>query len=506
MVYTIQPVVGDRMVRIISKLNTLMTINRHDYQNMGLMKRFSTQWLQQLVTAGTLLLMTGALLPSTATAVVSDVQVNSLISQAIRTHPLIGSAKSAQQATEEGIKAAKLNMLPTPSISTGYDKESKLISRLSIRQPLWTGGKLTANVNQAIFDDKAAIEHVYEQQNQVAKNTIDAWQVYITSVAMQRVHLKNLDQFKQFEKMMSRRVQQGISARIELDVLNNRILQEQKSYQAAQEQQRIATARLEQIIGQKIQSGSALSVPELDLMVRSVKQQAKKFEKLAFNQASFYNPTVVKERYEIESAKQNWLAQKASKYPTVYAQYDYQYEHKEKEDDSKFSLGMDYQPGAGFSTFALSRASQARVDSLVQSQEASRRTVLENIQTQYQQFASAKDKEGSVVAAVAGANIVVGSYQRQFIAGRKSWLEVLNAVRELGDYEIQLVGIQADILGAFYKLQVDFGLMSWQQYQQNRQPTPLYHPLTPVRKWIKEQKEKSSLDMPSVGLIEEDED
>ncbi|WP_164172281.1 TolC family protein, partial [Streptococcus pneumoniae] len=72
---------------------------------------------------------------------------------------------------------------------------------------------------------------------------------------------------------------------------------------------------------------------------------------------------------------------------------------------------------------ALAKASEARVQSLIQSQEAVRRTVMENIQTQYQQFISARDQELSLTAAVAGAQIVLNSYRRQFIAGRKSWLE-----------------------------------------------------------------------------------
>ena len=114
---------------------------------------------------------------------------------------------------------------------------------------------------------------------------------------------------------------------------------------------------------------------------------------------------------------------------------------------------------------ALSRASQARVKGLEQSQEAAKRSVLEEIQTQYQQFASAKDQETSLIAAVAGAQIVVDSYRRQFIAGRKTWLEVLNAVREKASYQQQLLQVQSQIIGAFYKLQVDLGRMPWQNYQ-----------------------------------------
>ena len=89
-----------------------------------------------------------------------------------------------------------------------------------------------------------------------------------------------------------------------------------------------------------------------------------------------------------------------------------------------------------------------------------------------------------MIAAVAGAQIVVSSYRRQFIAGRKSWLEVLNAVREHSQYQAQLVDTRASIIAAYYKLQVDFGMMSWQQFNQSRQPEPVFHPLDPVKKWL----------------------
>lgn len=436
------------------------------------------------------LLVIGTCFTMTAQAAVQDLRVDSLITQAIQTHPLVGSARANQQATTEGINAAKLNLLPTPSVSSGYDRDNDFISQVSIRQPLWTGGKLTADVNQAIFDDKAATEYIYEQQNLVAKTTIDAWQSYIQAIAKQNVHSEALKELSEFEAMMQRRVGQGVSARIELDLVTNRILQEQTAYQAAGEQQRIAAARLEQIIGQSISQMSAMSLPDIKVLVNQAKQQSVNFEKMAFEKASFYNPVIVKEHFQIESAKQGVESQQAARYPTVYAQYEHAYYHDDNENDGKFSLGLSYAPGAGFSNLALARASQAQVNSLVQTQEASRRQVIENIQVQYQQFVSAKDRENSLIAAVAGAQIVVNSYRRQFIAGRKSWLEVLNAVREHNDYKVQLVQTRADILGAFHRLQVDFGTMQWQQFGHNRQPVALFRPTDPVREWISKQDKK----------------
>ena len=125
----------------------------------------------------------------------ADTHINTLIDQAIETHPLVGSARAEQQATTESIRAAKLNLLPAPTLSSGYDRDDGMISRFQLRQSLWTGGKLTANVNQALFDDKAATEYIYEQQNQVAKTTIEAWQSYITAVSKQQVYYDNLQSF-----------------------------------------------------------------------------------------------------------------------------------------------------------------------------------------------------------------------------------------------------------------------------------------------------------------------
>ena len=443
--------------------------------------------LQRIVVSMLSVLLSGAAFAN------ADTHMNQLINQAIQTHPLVGAARAEQQATTESIRAAKLNMLPNPMVSSGYDRTDGMVSQLQIRQSLWTGGKLTANVNQAIFDDKAAVEYVYEQQNQIAKTTIEAWQSYMTALTKQQVYYDSLQLLSEFEEMMQRRVSQGVSARIELDLVTNRILQEQNSYQSAVEQQRIAIARLEQITGRRL-SAADLPTPNMAELVNHAKGYSQTFEKMAFDDASFYNPTVVKEHYQVEAAKQNFKSLQSARYPTVYAQYEYDYYHDNDNDDNdnggEFSVGLSYDPGAGLSSLSLAKASESRVQSLVQSKEASRRQVLETIQTQYQQFASAKDQERSLVAAVAGAQIVVSSYRRQFIAGRKSWLEVLNAVREHSQYQIQLVEIRSSIIATYYKLQVDFGMMSWQNFNQSRQPEPLFHPLDPVKKWLNGQNNK----------------
>lgn len=284
--------------------------------------------------------------------------------------------------------------------------------------------------------------------------------------------------------MMQRRVQQGVSARIELELIENRIFQEKNNYYASEEQQKIAAARLEQIVGQPISKGGSMSIPDLGVLVRQARIDSAGFEEKAFNHVSFYNPTVVKSAYEIASAKEAVKIQRAALYPEVYLNFDYDYYHKDDRDDTEVSIGASYSPGAGFSNYAKTRASQAQVASLNKSREAARRSVMEDIQTQYEQYVHTKNQEAALVAEIAGDQKVLDSYRRQFKAGRKSWLEVLNQVREMSNNKAALVQTRAEMLGAFYNLQIAFGEMPWQEFQQNREPTVPFHPIQPLRELV----------------------
>lgn len=430
-----------------------------------------------------LLLLGGlGLSPLLSYAQINPLDLDALLVRATQTHPLVNAAKADELAAVEGVKAAKLGMLPTPSISTAHEKNDGWVTSVTIRQPLWTGGRLTAQINQSMYDNKAASAYVFEQQNTVAKNTIDIWRSYIYAIALQELYIDSLARLREFEAMMERRVEQGVSARIELDLVKNRIYQDQNSLQNAVEQERVAGARLAQLIGEN------LGAKNFNITMKSLtdyaKAQSANFETQVFGNSGNFHPSVVRQHFQVEAAKQEAKAQAASRYPNIYAQYKHTFELENGENEGDFSVGMSYDPGAGFSSLALTRAATARALSLTQTQEATRRTVMENLQTQYQEFVSARDRERSILLAIDGAKLVVDSYGRQFIAGRKSWLEVLNAVREHTQYEQQLLEVQSQMVASFYKLQVDFGAMDWQaEYVSIHAPVSEFRPYRSFLSW-----------------------
>jgi adhesin transport system outer membrane protein len=88
------------------------------------------------------------------------------------------------------------------------------------------------------------------------------------------------------------------------------------------------------------------------------------------------------------------------------------------------------QTGNGLSRFTAIESAGARIErALAEFGEAERR-LREQVRRDYVVVAAAQSRIESGTLAADTAADLIESYQRQFIAGRRSWLDVMNAVRE----------------------------------------------------------------------------
>ena len=75
--------------------------------------------------------------------------------------------------------------------------------------------------------------------------------------------------------------------------------------------------------------------------------------------------------------------------------------------------------------------------------EVQTRTVSEQVLSDYAVAASIAGRIKATLASLAAAQDVALSYDRQYLAGRKTWLDVMNAARELAQTEAQLADLQS---------------------------------------------------------------
>jgi outer membrane protein, adhesin transport system len=85
------------------------------------------------------------------------------------------------------------------------------------------------------------------------------------------------------------------------------------------------------------------------------------------------------------------------------------------------------------------------------------REATESLLTDRDEFNSSRIRMQALEKAVKGSEAVLQSYGRQFNASRKTWLDLMNAVRELAQNQYALVDSQASMNAALYRLQVRMG-------------------------------------------------
>jgi adhesin transport system outer membrane protein len=95
------------------------------------------------------------------------------------------------------------------------------------------------------------------------------------------------------------------------------------------------------------------------------------------------------------------------------------------------ALVLRAQSGAGLSRFAAIDRAEARLEQASAALDAAEREARARLASEYVALrANRAQAEAGSEASLAAAELLA-SYQRQFVAGRRSWLDVMNAAREV---------------------------------------------------------------------------
>jgi adhesin transport system outer membrane protein len=274
------------------------------------------------------------------------------------------------------------------------------------------------------------------------------------------VYQESLVQYERYEALMRRRVEAQVSAAIELQLLASRTLQARVDVNEARTLQRVALSRLEQIVGDKIdaeQQAQLARILSADAMqsVASVKALETLLSYLD------QHPSVRRARHETEVAEERLIQQRAQAWPQVVLRYRRQLSGAVATgtDRDQVAIALNYAPGSGFSTLARANADAQRLVGFELATDAIVQDLNEQVRVEWEGLRRDIDRQGVQNQAIISAREVLASYERQFTAGRKSWLDVLNALRELTQSEIRLAQAQASATAGLYRLRLRSGAL-----------------------------------------------
>lgn len=340
------------------------------------------------------------------------------VAQATDSYPSIRAGKSQVQAARSDVRAARNLRLPSLGVQgVALGTGGGLGSQVVVDQPIWSFGRLEATIDRAKAQRMVREAEVDETVQNVALDTVTAYFDIARLAKRQAILGASLDEHKLLLASIGRRVEQEVSAQSDLELAKTRTAQLEQDLALTIAQRQAATARLYQLVGDE--GYDAGNVPVYDPAVHHPDPAG------AVEQALTCSPRRGRLTAQTLVARAETRQARRAILPQLSAQYSY--------NDiigSRAGIAITAQTSGGLSNLAAADAARARETSTELDVVTAERELRERVANDLVENAAARGRIASSGTATTSAENVTESFKRQFIAGRRTWLDVMNATRE----------------------------------------------------------------------------
>jgi len=385
-----------------------------------------------------------------------------LIDGVLAVHPSLRAQRALAESANQSVAAAQWQFYPTPSIEVEQVDASradpsypsygdKNVTTVRLQQPLWTGGRLTAGLNKAqagVLVSQASLEGVRQD---LALRVLQFYADWYGALLKRQAYEKSLKAHWALQEQINRRIAGGISPQSDLTLLLGRTQQTKADLAAALAQEQTALGRLSQLLGRPLQPqalGAQVSAPQA--------LQAAGIEEL-LQAAQEQSPSVVKLQAQAHIAQAEVRAAQADLLPEAYLRLERQYgnfAYPNSQPLNRYFVGFSSHFGAGLSSLTQVSGAQARYSAALADIDSTRLSLGEQIQADYAQAEAGQQRLLALQASLGSADNITKAWSRQFIAGRKTWSDVMNAVREAAQLETQIADAKSAQLLVTWRLAI----------------------------------------------------
>lgn len=364
---------------------------------------------------------------------------------ALKWHPAVSGKQAQVEASEFSADAARSQRYPSLTAQAQRYSESNRDATtgenlsnpvtLRARQPLWAFGRIDNSI--AFADAETEVERVdlLRVQRQLLEQTAVAYASVLGSRQRLQVVEASLAAHQSLFDQISRREQGQLASSADVRLAATRLSQSRARVQSYAGELDIAESDLLAL--------TQVPLPA-ELPVASGLLQVSEGE--ALRQAAMDGSAEVHyKKQEIERAEAGIDQARTASMPTLFLQAEHDYDQPAYRDDTRVSLVFEGTlEGMGFATrgrtgAAVAQRSAAQDDLAYAVNELDRN--VRRLQRSRELQAELIRVQGESLTEL---EAVLGSYQRQYAAGTKSWLDVLNIQRELSEQQLQLVQAQSD--------------------------------------------------------------
>lgn len=385
----------------------------------------------------------------------------SLIEGVLASHPSVRSQLAQGESAKQAVDAAQWQFYPTPSV--GFEQVDanpsdpnypnfgdKNVTTLRLQQPLWTGGRLTAGLNKAqagVLSSQATLEGTRQD---LALRVVQIYSDWYGALLKRQAFDKSLQAHQTLRAQIVRRIGNGYSPQSDLVLLEGRQQQTEADQSAARAQEQSALARLSQMSGHALQTQDLAQSPSAALELEESPLDL-------IEQAQTFSPSIVKLQAQARMADSEVSERKADLSPELYLRAERQYGNFTSPNSApinRYFVGFSSRFGAGLSSLSQVGGAQARYEAALADIDSTRVGLGEQVQADFAQAELGQARLVALQASLVSSDNIAKAWGRQFVAGRKTWLDVMNAVREQAQLETQIADARAAQLLLTWRLTI----------------------------------------------------
>jgi adhesin transport system outer membrane protein len=390
--------------------------------------------------------------------------LQSVIATSLDQHPAVLAQRATLHSSNANLEAANWQYFPTPSVSVegvnasrrdySYQGDER-VTILRLQQPLWTGGRLAAGVEKAEASLQQAQASEKEVRKQLAVRVVQAYSDWLSASLRLQVAQRSLETHRKLGKQVQRRAEAGASAESERALVSVRMDAISAEVAMLHGQMSAARTRIALLTGLQM---TEIDLAKLQAAPLSVSLNVTELQELAIQNS----PSLERARSAERVSAANVDERKADLWPQVYLRLERQfgnYAILHSDPATRYFVGFNSALGAGLSN-------QAAVGSALAQQQAAQKeigtqelSVRDEVLADHAQLTMLEERGKAIKSSVELAGGIVEAYLRQFLAGRKTWPEVMNAVREESQYQSQSAELDAARILLSWRLAINtYGL------------------------------------------------
>lgn len=394
--------------------------------------------------------------------------LDELVEKGLNSYPSVLTKQSYREAAQSDVLAAKLRFFPTPSVNTqrqsisisGQDSIDRPTTTITISQPIPIDGGIIAGYWKADARLSAADFGIEETREDVARRIVSAYSDWLRAYLKIQALEESVKLHVQFSELISRRYTAGVASEADKNLGVSRLSQVRADLSSQQSFEQTSLSSLSALVGEPI--------TRADLIGKIAQATGIPNRSDGLMMAQDRSPTIQRSEFEAKAAEQEAKEIRGQALPQLAFQAQRQIGTSVfgVQSYDMYGLVLTYSPNSGIASIPSTSAAFTRAEAAKFQIETSKRELMDRLNADYNEYEVAVHKKVDLTNSVNLSGDISASYNRQYLVGRKSWLDLMNAVREQVQTKVQLADVEGILLGTSRRLSIAIHGTQWNEESQ----------------------------------------